>query len=60
MVWRILLMSIFLAPSIPATTGFAVTEQNLSRREIRALPIHERPNRVGHFYGNTVRRRNAR
>lgn len=27
------------------------------RSEIKAMPITERPNRVGHFYGNTVRRR---
>ena len=26
------------------------------RREIRATPILERPDRPGHFYGNTVRR----
>jgi len=26
------------------------------RREIRAMPILERPNRPGHFYGNAVRR----
>ncbi len=25
------------------------------RQSIRAMPILERPNRVGHFYGNTVR-----
>lgn len=33
----------------------ARTEMN--RQEIRTLPIDARPSRVGHFYGNTVRRR---
>lgn len=28
-----------------------------SERAIKQLPIHQRPNRLGHFYGNTVRRR---
>ncbi|TWU00690.1 hypothetical protein Pla108_16420 [Botrimarina colliarenosi] len=28
-----------------------------SEAEVRSLPLHERPNRLGHFYGNTVRRR---
>ena len=30
------------------------------RRYIRSLPLLQRPNRPGHFYGNTVRRRHAR
>ena len=30
---------------------------NLSRAEIRSLPITARPDRPGHFYGNAVRRR---
>ncbi|GEM_PF-4194447 len=29
----------------------------LTREEIRSMPILARPNRFGHFYGNTVRRR---
>jgi hypothetical protein len=29
------------------------------RQAIRQTPILERPNRVGHFYGNTVRRLNG-
>ena len=49
---------------LSAWTSFGTTEAtaatNLSRTEIRALPIHERPNRTGHFYGNTVRRRATR
>lgn len=30
--------------------------RNVSVEQIRAMPIVERPNRPGHFYGNTVRR----
>jgi hypothetical protein len=29
----------------------------MSRQEIRSMPIETRPYRMGHFYGNTVRRR---
>lgn len=32
----------------------------MSRQEIRSMPILDRPNRPGHFYGNTVRRRHSR
>ena len=32
----------------------------MTREEIRSLPITERPNRPGHFYGNTVRRLSSR
>lgn len=31
-----------------------------NRQTIKQMPILERPNRVGHFYGNTVRRRYSR
>jgi len=33
---------------------------DMSRNEIKSMPITERPNRAGHFYGNTVRRRTSR
>ncbi len=39
-----------------AATALAANNGNLTRREIRAMPILERPSRPGHFYGNTVRR----
>lgn len=29
----------------------------LTRDQIKQMPILQRPNRLGHFYGNTVRRR---
>ena len=32
----------------------------LTRQQIRSLPITQRPNRPGHFIGNSVRRRAAR
>lgn len=40
------------APVVTAPT--AVIE---SEAAVRAMPLHERPNRLGHFYGNTIRRR---
>jgi hypothetical protein len=33
-----------------------VMERAVQRQEIRQTPLLERPNRPGHFYGNTVRR----
>lgn len=30
------------------------------RAEIQSMPLLERPNRVGHFYGNNVRRIHSR
>jgi hypothetical protein len=38
----------------------ASARTTLSREEIKSMPITERPSRVGHFYGNTVRRRTGR
>ena len=31
-------------------------ERAVTRQAIRSTPLLERPNRPGHFYGNTVRR----
>jgi len=28
-----------------------------SEAEVRSMPLEKRPNRFGHFYGNTIRRR---
>ncbi|NLE36987.1 MAG: hypothetical protein GX621_03085 [Pirellulaceae bacterium] len=33
-----------------------VSNATLTREQIRQMPLLERPNRPGHFYGNTVRR----
>ena len=38
------------------TSALARNNTNLSRREIRSMPIEVRPSRPGHFYGNAVRR----
>lgn len=35
-------------------------ERGTARQTIRNTPLLERPNRPGHFYGNTVRRINER
>lgn len=43
--------------SMPSTV---LARTNLSRREIKQMPILERPSRPGHFYGNTVRRNATR
>ena len=41
----------------PQRDGLPTLEQ---RRQLRAMPIEQRPNRRFHFYGNTVRRRMGR
>lgn len=60
MILRILwIMTILLTGFVvPETTSAAA--RTLTRQEIRAMPIEKRPNRIGHFYGNTVRRRHHR
>lgn len=42
-------------PATPVSADSAA--RRLTREQIRSMPILERPNRIGHFYGNTVRRR---
>ena len=42
-------------PATPVSADSAA--RGLTREQIRSMPILERPNRIGHFYGNTVRRR---
>lgn len=54
-----------MAPNAPTaqTAPRAQRPQNpraLTRKEIRSMDILDRPNRPGHFYGNTVRRRHGR
>lgn len=43
------------APDGPTAGRFVA--QAMSRAEIRSMPLLERPDRPGHFYGNAVRRR---
>lgn len=46
------------APASPAAAVTApVTGVLAVEAEVRDKPLLERPNRLGHFYGNTVRRR---
>lgn len=40
------------APVVAPVTGALAVEA-----QVRGQPLLERPNRLGHFYGNTVRRR---
>ncbi len=49
-----ILAALLVVPFAAMSTASAAT--NLSRREIRQMPILERPSRPGHFYGNSVRR----
>jgi len=44
---------------VRATTGRMDRSARAAQRQgIRQMPLLERPNRPGHFYGNTVRRLN--
>ncbi|MDO4630466.1 MAG: hypothetical protein Q4C70_14905 [Planctomycetia bacterium] len=45
------------ASKVDAMEKASVDKRSLTRQEIRNMPILERPNRPGHIYGNTVRRR---
>ena len=51
----------FLLALIVAVSAFAFASESqaanttLSRAQIRAMPMVARPNRPGHFFGNTVR-----
>ena len=41
--------------AVPPASAFGRQPTNLTREQIRSLPITQRPNRPGHVYGNTVR-----
>jgi hypothetical protein len=53
-----ILAALLVAPFVAGSSTLAAT--NLTRREIRQMPITERPSRPGHFYGNAVRRNQSR
>ena len=56
---RIIIVVALLGLSL--TTGWTLANSTgMSRQEIRNMPIQTRPNRPGHFYGNTVRRMTQR
>jgi len=54
-------MAPFAAAQAPASPVAAVTAPVTGvlavEAQVREKPLLERPNRLGHFYGNTVRRR---
>ena len=52
MLTRLLIATILLSTFWAIPTA----EARLSRQEHKSLPMLERPYRVGHIYGNTVRR----
>jgi hypothetical protein len=52
--------SVALTASRETSSNTPVAVNAATRQAIKAMPILERPNRVGHFYGNTVRRVNDR
>lgn len=51
-------LSLVTVPGVSA--GSRVVAANLSRAQIRSMPVIERPSRPGHFVGNAVRRRHER
>ena len=51
----VVVMGASVALAEPGWNGTVIARGEL-RREIKATPILERPNRPFHFYGNTVRR----
>ncbi len=64
--WSLVVLSLFaggasaqipvVVPPVEAVVA-PVGQIRQSEQAIKQLPIHQRPNRFGHFYGNTVRRR---
>jgi hypothetical protein len=55
MFFVVLLGGVALLPEV----GSAMST-NMSRRDIRSMPVVQRPSRPGHFYGNAVRRQHYR
>jgi len=54
---RFLLALLFTVAALAfAGEAQAASRTNLTRAQIRAMPMVARPNRLGHFVGNTVRR----
>ncbi|TWT43277.1 hypothetical protein [Botrimarina hoheduenensis] len=43
-----------LGPAVPALSPAVPVRE--SEAAVQAMPLLERPNRIGHFYGNTLRR----
>ncbi|HEX3725246.1 MAG TPA: hypothetical protein VHV08_03345, partial [Pirellulales bacterium] len=54
MIDRLLLVALVVGACF--VTASSAQAREVTRKEIRQMPILERPSRPGHFYGNTVRR----
>jgi hypothetical protein len=53
---RFLLALAFVISAFALADEVQAASRTLTRAEIRAMPMVSRPNRPGHFIGNTVRR----
>jgi hypothetical protein len=54
---RVLIACLVVAGTfVSLESATAATSRAEERAVIRSMPMGERPNRPGHFYGNTVRR----
>jgi len=53
---RFLLALAFVISAFAFADEVQAASRTLTRAEIRAMPMVSRPNRPGHFIGNTVRR----
>lgn len=62
MIKRIVFCFALAAIALPADSNLIRSAEatELSRTEIRSMPITARPSRPGHFYGNAVRRNQGR
>lgn len=43
--------------AVPAVVAAPVVAFRRGESQVRQMPLEQRPNRLGHFYGNNVRRR---
>jgi hypothetical protein len=57
---RYLVIALLAAANLVIVANVEARGTGVSRQQIKSMPILERPSRVGHFYGNTVRRRAVR
>jgi len=55
MIRKIALIAALVVPMLAAVQADAAGYINMQRATIRSMPITQRPNRPGHFYGNSVR-----
>ncbi len=58
MLRSLLLAALVAAPfAAPAEAQTRAATVRQGEAAVRQMPLTERPNRIGHFYGNTIRRR---